>query len=95
MNCFEEERCKFEYKVSPNTIKRLYGDLLSKKYTTTPTSETVITKLCLDVDTMMVYYAFGYGGDVYPLSPYLQEGKFVKAVQVEGYKYTYMLLAMV
>ena len=38
----------------------------------------------------MVYYSFERKGKVYPLAPYLKEGKFVKILEVPGYDNTYV-----
>lgn len=89
----DPKRYRFEFttKDSQSSIKKLYGDCKSGGYTTNNTEYGLIeTKLCCDTDTKMVYYSFERKGKVYPLAPYLKEGKFVKILEVPGYDNTYV-----
>ena len=84
-------RLEFTTKDSQSSIKKLYGDCESGGYTTDKAkSRLVETKLCCDTDTNMVYYAFEHRGKVYPLAPYLKDGKFVKILKVYQDDNTYV-----
>jgi hypothetical protein len=76
-------------KNSLDTIKRLYGNMENGYYTTNKT--LIKTKLCCDTDTNMVYYSFVRRGKVYPLSPYLKDGKFMLALKINDEDNTYLI----